>query len=158
MGVCGFVASGVNFEVDEYLRTTPFEVLCVFHKGGGRGAGDLESGPRPDSGFAAVVSHDDLPHLLDQVSEALEFLEVHEKELERLKGLGVDRMALDFRVPHFDNPQPTHELPAALITAMSRWGMDLIFSVVEIPEAEHHFRRRFNSRRRRSTPGTPRRR
>jgi hypothetical protein len=34
--------------------------------------------PRPDSGFVAVVSHDDLPNLLDQVGEALDFLEMHE--------------------------------------------------------------------------------
>ncbi len=148
MGVCAFVACGANFDVDEYLQATPFEVLSVFHKGDVRADGSPEDGPTPDSGFAAVVSHDDLPYLLDQVSEALEFLEVHEKELERLKGLGVNRMALDFRVPHFDNPQPTHELPAALITAMSRWGMDLVFSVVEIPETERPFRRRFKSRRR----------
>jgi hypothetical protein len=148
MGVCAFLASGVNFDVDAYLRATPFEVLCVFHRGDVRPDSGPEGEARPDSGFAAVVSHDDLPHLVDQVAEAREFLEVHEKKLERLKGLGVDRMALDFRVPHFDDPQPTHQMPSALITAMSRWGMDLVFSVVEIPEAERHFGRRFNPRRR----------
>jgi hypothetical protein len=148
MGVCGFVASGANFDVDAYLKEAPFEVLCVFHKGEVRPEGDPEPGPRPDSGFAAVVSHDDLSHLLDQVPEAMEFLEAHEADLEKLKKLGVDRMALDFRVPHFDNPQPTHQLPKELITAMSRWNMDLVFSVVEIPEAERPFRRRFRSRRR----------
>lgn len=147
MGVCGFVASGVDFDVDAYLRDTPFEVLCVFHRGDSRPDGSPEDGPRPDSGFAAVVSHDDFPHLLDQVSEALEFLEVHEQDLEKLKKLGVERMALDFHAPHFDNPQPTHQLSRELITAMSRWNMDLVFSVVEIPEAERSSRRRFKSRR-----------
>jgi hypothetical protein len=98
MGVCAFVASGVNFDVDAYLRTTPFAVLCVFHRGEVRPDSGPEGKPGPDSGFAAVVSHDDFPHLLDQVGEALDFLEVHDKELERLKGLGVDRMALDFRL------------------------------------------------------------
>ena len=84
MGVCAFVASGVNFDVDKYLQATPFEVLCVFHKGDARpdAPGD---GSRPDSGFAAVVSHDDFPHLHDQVGEALDFLETHENELDRLQ-------------------------------------------------------------------------
>jgi hypothetical protein len=147
MGVCAFVASGVNFEVGEYLLATPFEVLCVFHKGDPRPEGSQENGPRPDSGFAAVVSHDSFPHLLDQIGEALDFVEVHDKELERLKGLGVDRMALDFRVPHLDNPPTDSPTTRELITAMSRWNMDLVFSVVEIPEEERPFRRRFKSRR-----------
>src|SRR4051812_35164864 len=101
MGVCAFVASGANFDVDKYLRTTPFEVLFAFHKGDARPDAP-DDGPRPDSGFAAVVSHDDLPHLHDQVGEAQDFLETHEKELDRLKGLGAEHMALDFRVAPTD--------------------------------------------------------
>ena len=147
MGVCAFVASGVNFEVDEYLLATPFEVLCVFHKGDPRPEGSPENGPRPDSGFAAVVSHDDFPHLLDQVGEALDFLEVHEKELERLKGLGVDRMALDFRVSQQQGDHRAHSVPPELVRAMSRFQMELVFSV-EVPESGRHARRRFNPRQR----------
>ena len=147
MGVCAFVAGGVNFDMDQYIRDTPFEVLSVFHKGDARPEGDPEDGPRPDSGFVAVVSHDHFPHLLDQVAEAVDFLEMREQDLKRLTELGVDWMALDFRVQQESGPTPTHHLPKELITAMSRWQMELAFSVEVAPEAEHHFRR-FRSRRR----------
>ena len=142
MGVCAFVASGVNFDVDKYLQATPFEVLCVFHKGDVRSDAP-EDGPRPDSGFVAVVSHDHFPHLHDQVGEALDFLETHEKELERLKALGAGSMALDFRVAQ---TEAVHHWTSDLIAAMGRWQMELVFSVVEVGEMNRPTRRRFNSR------------
>jgi hypothetical protein len=141
MGVCAFVASGANFDVDGYLRATPLEVLCVFHKGDAS-PDSPEDGLRLDSGFAAVVSCDDFPHLLDQVGEALDFLETHETELERLKALGADQMTLDFRVAP---TEAVHHWTSDLIAAMGRWQMELVFSVVDIPEA-HPTRRGFNPR------------
>ena len=147
MGVCAFVASGVNFDVDEYLRAHPFEVLCVFHKGDAGLEEGSENEPRPDSGFVAVVSHDDFPHLLDQVGEALDFLQTHEEELERLKGLGVDRVALDFRFSQQQSDYRVHSVPPELVRAMSRFQMELVFSV-EVPESGRHVRRGFNPRRR----------
>ena len=141
MGVCAFVASGANFDVDKHLRDTPFEVLFVFHKGDIRPDAP-EDGPRPDSGFAAVVSHDDLPHLHDQIGEAQDFLESHEKELDRLKALGAERMALDFRVAQ---TEAVHCWTSELIAAMARWQMELVFSVVETEESNRPTRRRFKS-------------
>jgi hypothetical protein len=142
MGVCAFVASGVNFDLDRYLQSTPLEILCVFHKGEVRPDAP-DDGPRPDSGFAAVVSHDDFPHLLDQVSEAQDFLETHEKELDRLKALGADHMALDFRVAQ---TEAVHCWTAELISAMARWQMELVFSAVQTEESSRPARRRFRAR------------
>ena len=142
MGVCAFVASGANFDVDKYLHDTPFEVLCIFRKGDARPDAP-DDGPRPDSGFAAVVSHDDFPHLHDQVGEALDFLETHEEELERVKALGADHMALDFRV---GPTEAVHRWTSDLIAAMARWQMELVFSVVETDEGNRPTRRRFKSR------------
>jgi hypothetical protein len=142
MGVCAFVACGVNFDVDRYLQSTPFEVLCVFRRGEVRPDAP-EDGPRPDSGFAAVVSHDDLPHLHDQIGEAQDFLETHEKELDRLKVLGAEHMALDFRVAQ---TEVVHRWTSELIAAMARWQMELVFSVVETEESNRPTRRRFKSR------------
>ena len=133
MGVCTLVASGVNFDVDEYLRESPFEVLNVFHRG--EAVPPLENPkarPLSDSGFVAVVSHDELLHLLDQAAEALDFLETHEEELRRLKGFGVDAMVLDFRIPQGMSTHPTHFLPPELIEAMGRLKMGLLFSLVDI--------------------------
>jgi hypothetical protein len=142
MGVCAFLAGGVNFDVDGYLRATPFEVLFVFRRGDVRPDAP-EDGPRPDSGFAAVVSHDDFPHLLDQVGEALDFVETHEKELDRLKALGAEHMALDFRV---GQTEAVHRWTSDLIAAMGRWQMELVFSVVETEESNRLTRRRSKTR------------
>jgi hypothetical protein len=146
MGVCAFVARGVNFDVDDYLQVHPFNLLCVFHKGDARPFDNPGNEPRPDSGFVAVVSHDDLPHLLDQVEEALDFLEMNEQELERLKRLGADMMALDFRVLQSDGPQNTHQISSELIATMSRWDMELVFSVITDERVDRPFRRRFRRR------------
>ena len=93
-----------------------------------------------------MVSQDYFPHLLDQAGEALDFLETHEKELERLNALAVDHMAFDFRVPRADSAQPTHHWTSELIAAMARWQMELVFSVVETEESNRPTRRRFSSR------------
>jgi hypothetical protein len=88
MGTCMFVASGVDFDVDAYVRDSPFEVMGVFHKGEVSPDAGPETEPKPDSGFVAFVSQDDFPHLLDQFEEALDFLETHQREFEKLKGVG----------------------------------------------------------------------
>ena len=70
-------------------------------------------------------------------------------KLSRLQGLGVEDMALDFRVPHHpEDSQPTHTWPSDLIAAMGRWKMALVFSVVEEPRIDPPARRWFNRRRR----------
>lgn len=147
MGVCTFVASGLNFDVDAYLRVTPLEVMAVFHKGEvspDAGPGTI---PRPDSGFVACASNDDFPHLLDQFSDSVDFLEANARELERMKVLGADTMLLDFRVlqPHTD--PKVHSVPPELVQAMSRFGMGFVFSVNVFVE-EHRRKRWYNAPRR----------
>jgi len=147
MGACAFVASGVAFDVDAYVRDTPLEVLSVFHKGEVRPEAGPDTEPRPDSGFVAYVSEDDFPHLIDQVGDAVDFLEADQNEFERLQKLGADMMLLDFRVSQQHKEPKIHSVPPELVQAMSRFHMGFVFSVEVIVE-EYRRKRWYNPPRR----------
>jgi hypothetical protein len=132
MGVCVFVASGVDFDVDEYLRESPFKALSVFWKGHVPAKDNPAKEPRPDSGFVVLVNQDEKPTLLDQVMAALEFLAYYKNEFERLKEARVDNMLLDFGMPQQQVLQQAQYLPPELIQALSSLEMGLIFSVVQL--------------------------
>jgi hypothetical protein len=93
-----FVASGLNFDVDAYFPGRPFKdkIATVFRKGQIPTRDNPEKIPRPDSGFVHMVSATQEPHLKCQIAPALEFLSKNEKEICRLKKLGVDNMLFDF--------------------------------------------------------------
>lgn len=127
MGSCVFVASGLNFDVDNYLRGQPFQVAKVFRKGG--------LPPRPDSGFVVQVSSDLEPGLSPQISSALRFLIENEERIIRMRECGVDNQLLDFGVPSQEVEQHAHYLPPELMVALGRFRMGLIFSVVDLRRA-----------------------
>ncbi|NBR88118.1 MAG: hypothetical protein EBS84_21960 [Proteobacteria bacterium] len=127
MGSCVFVASGLNFDVDSYLRGQPFQVAQIFRKGG--------LPPRPDSGFIVKVSSDQEPGLSHQISDALRFLIENEEEVLRMRECGVDNQLLDFGVPSQAVEQHAHYLPPELMVALGRFRMGLIFSVVDLRRA-----------------------
>ena len=133
MGVCIFVARGMNFDVDDYLRESPFEAVSVFRKGQVPSKNNPHDQYRPDSGFMVAFGDDQEPGLSDQVEEALTFLAEHESELERLKEVGVDRMLLHFGVELRDELRRSEYLPPELIMALGRFGMGLRFSTVHLP-------------------------
>ncbi len=133
MGVCVFVASGLNFDVDRYLAASPFKAMTVFRKGDIPPKNNPERKPRPDSGFVVLISGDQQLDLHPQLREALGFLKEHEAEWKAVRGAGVDNMLLDLGVQVGDRVQQAQYLPPELIAAMGRLGMGLIFSVVQLP-------------------------
>ena len=134
MGVCTFVASGLNFDVDRYLTNSPFKVVSIFRQGEVPTKDNPELQPRPDSGFVVVVNEDRSCSLASQQIEAsLIFLCKHEKDLERLKGFGVDVMLLNFGVDA-EFPQRSEYLPPDLIARLARFRMGLMFSVIQSPQ------------------------
>ncbi len=135
MGTCMFVASGLNFDVDAYLRVSPFKdkIATMFRKGQIPTKDNPQKIPRPDSGFVHMVSATHEPHLNYQIGPALDFLALNEKECERLKKLGVDNMLFDFGMEGQQTIERAQYLPPELITAMSRFHMGLVFSTVRIP-------------------------
>jgi hypothetical protein len=127
MGSCVFVASGLNFDVDSYLRGQPFQVAQIFRRGG--------LPPRPDSGFIVKVGSDLEPGLSQQISAALRFLLQNEERIIRMRECGVDNQLLDFGVPSQEVEQHAHYLPPELMVALGRFRMGLIFSVVDLRRA-----------------------
>jgi hypothetical protein len=133
MGVCVFVASGLDFDVDRYLASSPFKAMTVFRKGDVPPKNNPEGKSRPDSGFVVLVSADQELGLVPQLKEALAFLNEHEAELKAVRKVGMDNMLLDLGVQVSDKIQQAEYLPPELIMALGRLGMGLIFSVVQMP-------------------------
>ena len=133
MGVCAFVASGLSFDVDRYLKGSPFKVTTVFRKGEIPAKVNPERQSRPDSGFAVLVNSEESPSLSAQVKPALQFLAKHEKEIDGLKAHGVDNLLLDFGMEVGDEIQRSEYLPPELLVAMARFRMGIVFSAIRIP-------------------------
>jgi hypothetical protein len=133
MGFCVFVASGLNFEVDAYLKSSPFKARSVFRKGEIPAQENPERQSRPDSGFVVLISSEQGQSLSAQAKTAMKFLAKHEKELDRLKLRGVDNMLFDFGVELGDEIQHVEYLPPELLVEMARFKMGLVFSAIRIP-------------------------
>jgi len=131
MGVCLFVASGLNFDVDQYLRKSAFQPMTVFRKAEVPSKGNPKQMPQPDSGFAVKVSErsEALP---ETAQKALTFLVTNEQNILRLRECGVDNMLLDFGVEQ-KGIQVSQYLPPELIVALGRFGMGLVFSSIQVP-------------------------
>lgn len=127
MSVCVLVASGVDFDVDEYLRESPFKPQHVYHKGETASKDRPEGELLTESGFVLVVGEDEHPRLIERVVQALDYWD---EELHALTDAGADKMLLDFGVEQQTMLQRPQYLPPELITAMSRLEMGLVFSVV----------------------------
>jgi len=116
--------------MDEFLKASPFKPIATFYKGA---IPKHETQPRPDTGFTLLVGQDDGPDLRSQVQAAIQFLARHEKELDRLREFGADTLLFDFGFTPPDRLQSSVHLPAELLLMMARFGMGVIFSVVQIP-------------------------
>ncbi len=134
MGVCIFVASGVDFDVDGYLRESPFEPSGIFHRGHVPKKGSPQKTPRPDSGFSVVISDSDQPGLGAVIDEALAFLKEHERDINALRKAGADNLLLDFGVELRGEVQRSEYLPAEITRIVGRLGLGLVFTAVRLPE------------------------
>ena len=95
---CVLRASGPLFDVDEFLRHSPFAPTKVWHKGEPR-TSHASSKLADTSGFNLVVSSADFDDLSRQIADAMEFLREHNGELSRLSTFpGVEGVTLDFGV------------------------------------------------------------
>ena len=130
MATCLFVASGLDFAVDNYLRKSPFTARTLFHKGTIPPLNNPNRIPRPDSGFVVVVGDDNEPTVLSQLQVAFDFLNRNEMEIRRLKQFGVDNMLLDFTVVLNHAIRQSFYFPPELIQTMARLGMGFVTSAV----------------------------
>jgi hypothetical protein len=133
MGSCVFVASGLDFRMDDFLRGSCFRPLSKFYKGDVPPKDNPHRLPRPDSGFVHLVSQDANDHeVAGQMATALTFLGQNEKEIGRLKQFGADNFLLDFGFTPPSTTQHSVYLPPELIAALGRFEMGLILSVIQI--------------------------
>lgn len=131
MAVCVLVASGEEFDVDEYLRESPFEPQHVYHKGEVPVPDNPEQEPLTESGFVLLVGQEEYPQLMEQVRRALDYWD---EELHDLSTAGANNLLLDFGIAEDNLLQQPHYLPPELIAAMNRLEMGLVFSVVRQPK------------------------
>jgi hypothetical protein len=127
MGVCVLVASGVDFDVDEYLKDSPFKPQHIYRKGEILAENNPAREALTESGFVVLVGEDEYPELVGQVLGALDYWE---EELHQLNDAGAEKLVLDFGITEEAMLQRPQYLPSELILAMSRLEMGLVFSVV----------------------------
>ncbi len=134
MGVCVYVASGLSFDVDAYLKRSRFKPTTVFRKGHVPAHGNPEKTARPDSGFAAIIAKDDQLGIGALVPVAFRFLLENEDEFKAMKKAGVDNHLLDFNVFQQTPTPVTDYLPPELLAAMTSLEMGMMISVIALPK------------------------
>jgi len=127
MGACVFVATGLKFDVDGYLKISPFKPVSVFRRGE---IPSKDRVPRPDSGFVVLVGEGEVS---DVAEAALAFLSHHDRDIQTMRGGGVDNLLFDFGVERTGKIQESHYLRPELIARMGQLGMGLIFSTIQLP-------------------------
>jgi len=119
---CVLRASGAKFDVDSFLRNSPFKADVVYRKGQRRRP--ASRGAQAASGFNVVISESDDPQV--QVEKALVFVRKYHDELLRLVRFGgIEDVILDFACPQKEFVARTARLPAELLTAGGALGMDV---------------------------------
>jgi hypothetical protein len=130
MGVCVFVASGLGFDVDSYLKKCPFKPAAVFRRGT---VPAKETVPRPDSGFVVAVADRAGLGMEDMAEAALTFLSNYEQEFSALRKCGADNLLLDFGVERSGQIQDSHYLAPDVVSRLAGLGFGLMFSSVQFP-------------------------
>jgi len=123
MAGCVLRASGAAFDVDAFLKQSPFEPAVVYRRGQRRRP--ASRGPHTLSGFNVVVCEREEPSEGD-AREALEFLRTHHDEIERLRRApGVEGVTLEFAVPEGAMAGRGARFPAELLSAAGSLDIDI---------------------------------
>jgi len=126
MAGCLLRASGLNFDVESFLKGSALRPAVVYKKGQRRRP--ASRGPQTASGFNAVVSARE-DSLESQVAEALSFVRTNTAELQRLRKFpGVDEVVLDFACPQGEIATRSARFPAELLATAGGLGVDIHLS------------------------------
>ena len=122
---CVLRAIGTDFDVDEFLKDSPFADAAAFHRGEPRAPGG-EGERRAASGFNVDIGPG-LSELRLQVQAARRFLREHEDELRRLGSFdGVEEVCLDFGIPRRAGAEESDLFPADLLWQAGALDIDLV--------------------------------
>lgn len=133
MGVATLVVTGLNLDVDQFLKRSPFRPNSIFRKG----EIPIKASPpqpRPDSGFTVPVSMDGEPTIDRQIKEVELFLATFEQEIRRAQAMGADIIMLDFGIPLQGILQQVEYLPAKLVGILGKLGIAIVISMVQLPK------------------------
>lgn len=134
---CVLRAYGAEFDVDDFLRNSPFKALVVVHRGDKRAHGSKLSDLRYDrSGVNISVSTCDFSDLTGQIKDATQFLNDNAQELRRLRDLpGVEGIDLDFPVEERDVIFQRDAFPPHLLAHMGELRIGLVVSRYPAPDS-----------------------
>jgi hypothetical protein len=110
---CVLRATGNDFQVESFLPSSSFFPCNVFLKGELRS----KDSAWDSNGLTIEVSEAASNNLVQQIQDALDFLQVNKSELIRLRNYsGLEMMSLDFRVDRRDVFIQSNFFPSNLIT------------------------------------------
>jgi hypothetical protein len=126
---CVLRASGTNFDVDEFLKTSSLDALTAFHRGELQVPSSSVTRKSECSGMNVSVSTREFSDLRGQIKDAIEFLSRNDRELRRLRDFdGLERMDLDFPVEDRDVVYQRDAFPHKLLSLLGGLGIGLIVS------------------------------
>lgn len=126
---CVLRASGTNFDVDEFLKTSSLDALTAFHRGAVQFPTSSVTCKSEYSGMNVSVSTREVSDLRGQVKDAIEFLSNNDRELRRLRDFpGLQRMDLDFPIEDRDVMYQRDAFPHKLLSLLGELRIGLIVS------------------------------
>jgi hypothetical protein len=126
---CVLRASGSNFDVDEFLKTSTFDVLTLFRRGEVQSPTSSVTRKSEYSGMNVSVSAREFSELRGQIDDAVEFCSENGRELKRLREFpGLEKMDIDFPIEDRDVVFQRDAFPHQLLLLLGELGIGLIIS------------------------------
>jgi hypothetical protein len=126
---CVLRASGVNFDVDEFLKISSLDALTAYHRGAVQSPTSSVTRRTDSSGMKVSVSAREFCDLNGQVDDAVGFLRENDRELRRLRDFpGLERMDLEFPVEDRDLVFQRDAFPHQLLLLLGELRIGLIVS------------------------------
>jgi hypothetical protein len=126
---CVLRASGKNFDVDEFLKTSSLDALTAFHRGAAQFPASSVTRRCDHSGMKVSVSSRESSDLRGQVKDAVGFLIDNNQELKRLRDSpGVERIDLDFQVEDREMVFQSDAFPPDLLSLLGELRIGLVIS------------------------------
>jgi hypothetical protein len=127
-------ATGKNFDVDEFLKTSSLDALTAFHRGEVRFPTSSVTRKSEYSGMNVSVSTREFSDLRGQIEDAISFLSKNDQELKRLRDFpGLEGMDLDFPIEDRDMVYQCDAFPHRLLLLLGELHIGLVISRYPAP-------------------------
>jgi hypothetical protein len=127
---CVLRAFGKHFNVDGYLRQTPFTTYYAYRQGEPRFKSKPKGEKNRTTGINIVICNGSFDSLSRQIKAAISFLKKNRIEIRRLaKFVGLDGApVLDFGINKRDFPGQFDRFPAELVSLAGKLGLAIELS------------------------------